>query len=374
MQTLDVVRAHPEDFRVLAITANRQTDKLIDLISEFRPEYVGVRDEEQAIKIRSAIPFPVEVGLGMEGLIAAVTWTGVEMVVNAVVGAIGILPTIVALEHGNDVALANKETLVAAGELVWKAAAIGKSQVIPVDSEHSAILQCLLGNEMSSVQKIVLTASGGPFRGYTKEMLQHVTVSNALAHPTWKMGAKITVDSSTLMNKGFEIIEAHYLYHTPYDQIEVLIHPQSIIHSLVYYQDGAVMAQLGSADMRIPIQFALYGAHSRVKSAWKSLDLATLGSLTFEAPDRETFPALDLAYSCGRQGGTYPAVFNAANEAAVLAFLEDQLPYHQIVETVMRTLDAHESIMEPTLDQVMEVDGWARNTAARLIREGRAFS
>ena len=373
-QTLDVVRAHPEDFRVVAMTANRQTDLLIEFIREFRPEFVGVRDEEQAEKIKRESPYSVEVGLGIEGLIAAATWSGVAMVVNAVVGAAGIMPTIVALKNGKDVALANKETLVAAGQLVWQAAEVGKSQVIPVDSEHAAILQCLLGNEMNSIQKLVLTASGGPFRGYTKEMLKNVTVSNALAHPTWKMGAKITVDSSTLVNKGFEIIEAHYLYHTPYDQIDVLIHPQSIIHSMVYYHDGAVMAQLGSADMRIPIQFALYGGNIRVKSSWNPLDLTTISSLTFEPPDRKTFPALDLAYHCGRTGGTYPAVFNAANEAAVIAFLDEQLPYHQIVETVMRTLDAHDSISSPTLDQVMEIDAWARMEAARIIRERRAFS
>ncbi len=374
MQTLDVVRAHPEDFRVVSITANRQTAKLIQNILEFRPEFVGVRDEQQAIEIRRAIPFPIEVGIGKEGLIGAVTWSGVHLVVNAVVGAVGIQPTIVALQKGIDVALANKETLVAAGELVWAAAHEGKASIIPVDSEHSAIMQCLLGNDISTVNKLVLTASGGPFRGFSRDMLERVTVADALAHPTWKMGAKITVDSATLMNKGFEIIEAHYLYHTPYDQIDVVVHPQSIIHSMVYYKDGAVMAQLGTADMRIPIQFAMYGGNVRVESPWLPLDLTKINSLSFEAPDRAAFPALDLAYDCGRAGGTYPAVLNAANEVAALAFLEGQLPYIQIVNMVAQIIEYHQNIASPTLDQVMEVDAWAREEANRMIREGRASS
>ncbi len=367
MQTLEVARAHPEDFRVLAVTANRQMHKLIDIALEFRPEFVGVRDEEQANAVRAALPYSVEIGYGVEGLITAAAWCGVDLTVNALVGAVGIQPTIVALQSGIDVALANKETLVAAGDLVWEAARAGMSRVIPIDSEHSAIMQCLLGNDLASVAKLILTASGGPFRGHSKERLRTVKVADALAHPTWKMGAKITIDSATMMNKGFEIIEAHHLFHKSYDQIDVVIHPQSVVHSLVYYHDGSMMAQLGTADMRIPIQFALYGGQKRVFAPWPTLDLGALGALHFEQPDRVTFPALDLAYACGRAGGTVPAVMNAANEVAAIAFLEERLSYDAIVDTTVRVLNAHEKVASPTLEQVLEADKWARLTAEEFI-------
>lgn len=374
MQTLDVVRSHPENFRVSVMTAHRQMSKLLAAIQEFHPEFVVVSDAEQATELRRQITQPLEIGIGLEGLVAAASWPGTTMVVNALVGAVGIRPTIEALQSGKDVALANKETLVAAGDLVWSAANKGNSRVIPIDSEHSAILQCLLGNDIHRVEKLVLTASGGPFRGYSQAALEQVRVEDALAHPTWKMGAKITVDSATLMNKGFEVIEAHHLYHMSYDQIEVLVHPQSIIHSMVYYVDGAVMAQLGSADMRIPIQFALFGGAERMESAWNRLDLAALGALTFATPDTIAFPALTLAYECGRRGGTYPAVMNAANEVAASAFLSGQLPFFRIVPIVEKVVELHHHIPVPTLSEVLDMDSWARMEAANLMKERGAHS
>ncbi|PWI58214.1 1-deoxy-D-xylulose-5-phosphate reductoisomerase [Sulfoacidibacillus thermotolerans] len=366
-QALDVARAHPEELQVVAMSAHTRIEQLIPLVQEFRPRFVAVHTVEQARVVRAQCPF-VEVGFGEEALQDAASLTESSMLLNALVGAAGIRSTLAALQAGIDVALANKETLVAAGDLVLDAARVAKVKILPVDSEHSAITQCLQdAHSPTDVEKLLLTASGGPFRTASKADLLRVTVQDALAHPTWTMGAKISIDSATLMNKGLEVIEAHFLFDVPYSDIEILIHPQSIIHSMVQFRDGAVLAQLGSPDMRIPIQYALLGDQGRLAANWKRLNWSEVSQLTFELPDIEKFPAISLAYECGIAQKTYPAVMNAANETAVYAFLAGHIHFLEIVEIVRRVVEAHQAEVGMGLDEIFAADRWARETAQSLI-------
>ena len=367
-QTLEVLRLHRDRFDVRALTAHTRVADLADLIDEFQPHLAIVDTEEQAGIIRARCP-GVEVLTGPQGLAAASAAAAGGIVVNALVGAAGILPTMAALAAGADVALANKETLVAAGDVVMSQARTRGVRVIPVDSEHSAIHQCLRGYAPSEVRRLILTASGGPFRGLSREMLENVGIADALAHPTWRMGAKITVDCATLMNKGFEVLEAHHLFQMPLSSIDVLVHPQSIVHSLVEFRDGAMLAQLGAPDMRVPIQYALFADEERPAADFRKLDLAGAGALTFEAVDLDAFPALRLAYDCGMVGGTVPAVLNAANEVADLAFLSGELEFVGIFDTVRAVIDRHEPVAHPEIGDVLEADAWARRLTRRMIEE-----
>ena len=310
----------------------------------------------------------IEVMVGDEGLIAAATHPQAELVVVAVVGARGILPTLAAIDADKDIGLANKESLVAAGELVMAKAKERQVRILPIDSEHSAVFQCLQGQDPDHLAKIILTASGGPFRTYTNEQLEVVTPKEALRHPNWDMGAKITIDSATLMNKGLEVIEAHWLFGLPYEQIQVLVHPQSIVHSLVELVDGSVLAQLGPPDMRLPIQFALTFPE-RWPAPWPRLSLADVGSLTFAEPNKELFPCLSLAYAAGKEGGTMPAVLNAANEEAVEAFLQERIAFLDIPRVIGEVLETHQNKERPTIDDTLAADRWARRQAQHIMKQ-----
>jgi 1-deoxy-D-xylulose-5-phosphate reductoisomerase len=364
-QALEVARAFPDRLRVVGLAAGRNVALLAEQVREFRPAVVatvGARELE-AVLAPAERPVILE---GEEGLLRVAAWPEVDIVLVAVTGVAGLLPTLAALKAGKEVALANKETLVAGGELVTALAGRAGRLLRPVDSEHSAIWQCLQGSRWEEVRELVLTASGGPFRTYSRTTLAGVTPEEALRHPNWRMGPKITVDSATLMNKGLEIIEAHWLFGIDYDRIRVVIHPQSIVHSLVVFRDGAVLAQLGVPDMRLPIQYAL-SYPERWGPLCEAPDLVALGALTFEAPDEERFPALRLARDAGKTGGTLPAVLNAANEVAVAAFLGRRLPFTGIAEVVARVMDRHHTVSHPTLEDIMAADGWARRLAETLI-------
>ena len=367
-QTLDVIRHNRDAFAISALTTHERVSELKQMIREFDPLRVVVHTKEQCDDVLREFP-KVEVLWGDDAYQQVASADSGALVVNALVGSMGIKPTLEAISAGCDVALANKETLVAAGDLVMQEAKTKGVSIIPVDSEHSAIAQCLLGYQSDVVQRLILTASGGPFRTYSQEELHHVTIGDALAHPTWRMGPKITVDSATLMNKGLEVIEAHYLFATPYDAIDVIVHPQSIIHSLVEFRDGALLAQLGAADMRVPIQFALFQGRTSAISPFKRLDLSMLSQLTFETPDLERFPALSLAYDCGKAGGTFPAVMNAANEIAASAFLRDEIAFLEIFDVVARVVDKHRGSSALSMDDVFAADAWARRTAMELVCE-----
>ena len=354
-QTLEVVRTQ-KDIEVTALAAGSNITRLEEQIREFHPEIVCVWEEEKAKALALTVSdLPVKVVCGMEGLIAAAVETDAEIVVTAIVGMIGIRPTIAAMEAGKDIALANKETLVTAGHIIMPLAKEKGVKILPVDSEHSAIFQSLQGNESNRIEKILLTASGGPFRGKNAEDLAEMKVEDALKHPNWSMGRKLTIESSTLVNKGLEVMEAKWLFGVELDQIEVVVHPQSVIHSAVQYEDGAVIAQLGTPDMRLPIQYALYYPERR-KMSGKRLDLFELGSLTFERPDIKTFRGLALAYDAMRKGGSQPTVFNAANERAVAMFLDRRISYPQITEIIEDCMEHVAYISDPTLDQVLETE------------------
>ena len=354
-QTLEIVRTN-KDIKITALAAGNNIELLEKQIREFKPSIAAVWNEEKAaeLKIKTA-DLDVEILSGMDGLLAAASWKDSQIVVTAIVGMIGILPTIEAIKAGKDIALANKETLVTAGHIIMPLAEQYKVSILPVDSEHSAIFQSLQGNESSRIEKILLTASGGPFRGKNAEDLAEMKVEDALKHPNWSMGRKITIDSSTLVNKGLEVMEAKWLFGVELDQIEVVVHPQSVIHSAVQYEDGAVIAQLGTPDMRLPIQYALYYPERR-KMSGKRLDLFELGSLTFERPDTKTFRGLALAYDAMRKGGSQPTVFNAANERAVAMFLDRRISYPQITEIIEDCMEHVAYISDPTLDQVLETE------------------
>ena len=368
-QTLDVVRQHKDKFEVIAISANSSVDLLLEQIKEFRPKYVAVYNELSAQKLKSMIPsdISIEILSGMEGLKVISSLDEIDVLLTAIVGMIGLVPTLEAIKKGKDIALANKETLVCAGSLVMNEAKKNNVSILPVDSEHSAIFQCLNGEKTKEIEKIILTASGGPFRGKNKNELINVTKNEALKHPNWSMGRKISIDSSTLMNKGLEVIEAKWLFDVNYDQIDVVVHPQSIIHSMVQFIDSSVIAQLGCPDMRLPIQYAL-SYPDRIKCDFERLDLAKIATLTFEEPDMETFPCLKLAYETLKMGGTYSAVLNSANEVLVNDFLEDKIGFYDIPYYIEKTLEAHNSVSEPTLEEILEIDRWTREFVSKNIQ------
>ncbi len=354
-QTLEVVREQ-KDIQVLGLAAGSNIIMLEAQIREFRPKLVAVWDEQKAAILAKKVEnLGVVVVSGMEGLEQVATIQEVEIVVTAVVGMIGIKPTIAAIEAGKDIALANKETLVTAGHLIMPLAKKHNVAILPVDSEHSAIFQCLRGNEAKDLHKILLTASGGPFRGKKKMELVNVQVEDALKHPNWEMGQKITIDSSTMMNKGLEVIEAKWLFGVEMEQIQVVVQPQSIIHSMIEYEDGAVMAQLGTPDMKLPIQYALYYPERKYLPG-ERLDFNTLSQITFEKPDMNTFSGLKLAYVAGKIGGSMPTVYNAAHEKAVEKFLKKEITYLQITEIVERCMREHQVIVNPDLDTILAIE------------------
>ena len=358
-QTLEVVRENP-DFTVEALSCGRNIDLLEEQIREFRPSLAAVSLEEDAEKLRERLTdVNVKILSGMEGLVAVARCETSDTVVTAIVGMIGVRPTLVAIEAGKDIALANKETLVTAGHLVMKRAAEKGVRILPVDSEHSAIFQSLQGNEGNEIRRILLTASGGPFRGRTRDELKDVTVEQALKHPNWSMGPKITIDSATMVNKGLEIIEAHWLFDVPAEKIEVLVQPESIIHSAVEYEDGAVMAELGVPDMKLPIQYALTYPDRRPMPGDK-LDFTKLSGITLDVPDRDTFKGLDFAYNAIEKGGTMPTVLNAANEFAVARFLSGKCKFLDIYDIIEYAMTLHEDrvIAEPTLEDILETEKW----------------
>jgi 1-deoxy-D-xylulose-5-phosphate reductoisomerase len=356
-QTVEVVRAQPGRYEVVALAAGRASPALRALIEEFRPRCVVVADEAERAALADA---GCTVLAGGAGLLAAATDPAVDLLVAASAGHAGIEATLAALRAGKELALANKETIVCAGALVMAAARAAGTTIRPIDSEHSALWQCLgFGGPAPRPRRIVLTASGGPFRTTPAAELATVTAGAALKHPTWNMGGKITVDSATLMNKGLEVIEAHWLFGMPFDGIDVLVHPQSIVHSLVEFVDGSVLAQLGLPDMRLPIHVAL-AYPERLPIELPRLDLASIGRLDFEPPRREAFPCLDLAYQAGRAGGTYPTVLSAADEVAVALFLAGHIPFPAIADLIARALDAHQSVDDPPLDAILAADAWAR--------------
>ncbi len=356
-QTLEVARNNG-DIQVTALAAGRNIALLEKQIREFKPSLACVWDEEKAKELKTAVAdLPVKVVSGMDGLIQAAADTEAEIVVTAVVGMIGIRPTIAAMEAGKDIALANKETLVTAGHIIMKLARDKGVRLLPVDSEHSAIFQCLNGEREhgNRIHKILLTASGGPFRGWTREQLKNVSAADALKHPNWSMGHKITIDSSTMVNKGLEVMEAKWLFGVEMEQIQVVVQPQSIIHSMVEFEDGAVMAQLGTPDMKLPIQYALYYPERRYLPG-ERLDFSALTEIRFEKPDMETFRGLKLAYQAGKTGGTLPVVYNAANEKAVGKFLKGEISYLTIIDMIEESMKAHRVIQEPSVEEILEAE------------------
>jgi 1-deoxy-D-xylulose-5-phosphate reductoisomerase len=364
-QTLDIVRENPDKFKVSALTCGHNIDLLAKQIREFRPSAAAVMKQDDAEKLREEFP-ETEIYYGREGIIYAASETECDIVVNALVGMAGLEPTYYAIQAGRTIALANKETLVAGGSVIMDAAASNGVKILPVDSEHSAVFQCLEGYDHSQVKRIILTASGGPFRGKTKAELEDVTLEQALNHPRWKMGSKITIDSSTLMNKGFEVIEARWLFDVPASDIDVVIHPESIIHSMVEYDDRAVMAQLGLPDMKIPISLAL-SYPKRLPNTMPSLDLTDISALTFEKPDTDTFVCLKLAYDALAAGDTYCTALNAANEVCVAAFLEGKIRYRDIGETLMHIMDIHIPSKRADLNEILRTDAAVREQTAGLL-------
>ena len=367
LSTLDVVRQHPEKFTVSCLAAGQDVTVLAAQIKEFMPDAVSVKDAESAKKLEALLEdYRPEIFYGIEGASAIAAADGSDMVVSAIVGAAGLVPTVNAIKAGKHIALANKETLVVAGQLVSDLVKKYNVRLLPVDSEHSAIFQSLEGHRTEDVERIILTASGGPFRNTPAEELKNVRLEQALKHPQWSMGAKITIDSATMMNKGLEVIEAHWLFNMPAEKIAVVVHPQSIIHSMVEYIDGCVIAQLGSPDMRAPIAYAL-SYPERCVSGIQKLDLVKTGTLTFEEPDMVRFPALGLAFDALKAGRTYPAVLNAANEIAVAAFLDKKIRFTDIAATVDKTMQAHQAYTPVELDEYLQADRWARETAQKFI-------
>ncbi|GIM47834.1 1-deoxy-D-xylulose 5-phosphate reductoisomerase 1 [Collibacillus ludicampi] len=367
-QTVEVIRRHREQFSVCALAAGHNVDELANQIRMLKPSLVSVATERAAEELREQVGNSVEIVVGDQGLIDVATHPDADMVLTAVVGTRGLAPTIAAIQAGKTIALANKETLVAAGHVVTKLAAEKNVPILPVDSEHSAIFQCLQGERIPTVRRIILTASGGPFREHTLEEMEHVSVADALRHPNWSMGAKITLDSATLMNKGLEVIEAHWLFGLPYEQVDVMIHPQSIIHSLVEFVDSAQIAQLGMPDMKVPIQFALTYPE-RVAAEWPRLDLTKIAQLTFSQPDLHRFPCLRLAYEAGKTGGSMPAVLNAANEAAGSLFLNGTIGFLDIASLIARVMENHSVVADPDLETIVALDSWARAEVLRIAKQ-----
>ncbi|KFL17412.1 1-deoxy-D-xylulose 5-phosphate reductoisomerase [Geobacillus stearothermophilus] len=366
-QTLDVMRAHPDKFRLAAASVGKNVEAARKLIVEFSPVLVAVTDRDAYEVLRCEYSGRTAVVYGEEGLVEAAICPQADVVVTAVVGSVGLVPTLKAIEAGKTIALANKETLVVAGHLVTAAAKRRGVPLLPVDSEHSAIFQCLQGEKREHVEKLILTASGGSFRDRTREELAHVTVEEALRHPNWSMGAKITIDSATMMNKGFEVIEAHWLFGLPYERIEVVLHRESVIHSLVEFRDTSILAQLGTPDMRIPIQYALAYPERLPLAAAKPLDLAALGALHFAPVDFDRYRCLRFAYEAGKRGGSLPTVLNAANEEAVAAFLAGRIPFLAIEEWIERALERHQPVDDPQLEEIREIDADVRAYVRSLL-------
>lgn len=365
-QTLEVVADNPDKLKIRAIAAHTSDELLEEQIKMCQPDIAVLSDKEAAARLCKRYHGKTEILAGEEGLLAAATYDGADTVLASMVGYAGLRPTMAAIECGKDIALANKETLVAAGSLVMQAVAEHKVSLTPVDSEHSAIFQSLRGGKENEVKRLLITASGGPFRGKKRSELENVTLAQCLNHPNWSMGRKITVDSSTLANKGLEVIEAHWLFNMPYDKIDVVVHPQSIVHSLVEFCDGSVIAQLGEPDMRLPIQYALSWPE-RFDYTFEQLDLVKAGTLTFEEPDTEAFPSLKIAVECGKAGGTLPCVFNAANEEAVYAFLADKIKYLDIPYITAKVTEQHKNILQPCIEDIEVADAAARAAARDII-------
>ena len=367
-QTLDVVREHPERFEVYAICARASIDKLIAQAREFKPEVVCVADETLYPQLKEALAdLPIKVWAGADAIAEMVTFPSIDIVVAAMVGYAGLRPTMEAIRAGKTIALANKETLVVAGELIGSLAAEHHVPILPVDSEHSAIFQSLVGEQNNEIEKILLTCSGGPFRTWTMEQISKATAADALKHPNWHMGDKITIDSASYMNKGFEVIEAKWLFGVGVDRIQVLVHPQSIIHSAVQFRDGAVKAQLGAPDMRLPILYALTFPE-RVAADLPRMDLFKTQSLTFEEPDMERFPCLGLAYEAAKRGGNVPCVLNAANEVVNLAFRQGKIPFLRMAEIIEETMAEAPFVLKPTYEDYVQTDKEARRMAELKVK------
>lgn len=367
-QTLDVISEYPDRLYPSLLTANRNVDLLIEQALKFKPRRVVIAQSDCYTKLRDTLAGePIEVMCGQQAIADAAAADDVDIVVTAMVGYSGLAPTISAIKAGKTIALANKETLVVAGELITRLVKQYGSRLVPVDSEHSAIFQCLVGEDTESVDKLILTASGGPFRTRPKEELYGVTRADALNHPNWSMGAKVTIDSASMMNKGFEMIEARWLFGIPSERIEIVVHPQSIVHSMVAYSDGSVKAQLGLPDMRLPIRYAL-NYPERLPSACRKMSVADYANLTFEAPDREKFPLLDMAFDAIHRGGNVPCALNAANEIAVAAFLADRIGFMQMPEVVAEAVARNRFIASPTYDDYVATNAEIRKIAEELIK------
>ena len=365
-QALEVARALPHRLRVVGLAAGSNLELFAQQVQEWQPEIAALADEGAALKLRESASGPTKIVGGSQGVLEVAAYPSAKLALGAMLGAAGLGPTLAAIESGKDIAIANKETLVAAGEIVLQKAREKGVALLPVDSEHSAIAQCLVGENEKSVSRLTITASGGPFAGKTREEIIQSPASAALKHPTWSMGQKITIDSATLMNKGLEMIEAHWLFGVPMENIDVVVHRQSIVHSLVTFSDNSVKAQLGVPDMKLPIQWALLYPHREVGAA-PALDITTMGPLTFEAPDTLRFPALNLARQAMQRGGTYPAAMNAANEIAVQAFLRGATNFYGITDCLSEVLERHEGIARPALPDVLAADQWARRAAHEFL-------
>ncbi len=361
-QTLDIVAHHPQHFQVVALAAGQNIDMARQQALHFHPQIVSVATKELAEQLRSDLPASIKITYGSEGLLDVASHFEANYVVNALVGSMGLEPTLAAIGAGKTIGLANKETLISAGHLVNESLKKHGVKLLPIDSEHSALFQCLNGEQHKEVSRLILTASGGSFRHLERDQLQNVTVEQALNHPNWSMGAKITIDSATMVNKGLEIIEAHWLFSMPYEQIEVVIHPESIVHSLVEFVDRSIIAQIGHHDMRIPIQYALTWP-DRIESHCERLELAKLGALHFRELDMKRYPCVQYAYECGKLGGSAPTVFNAANEVAVSRFLAGEIRFLQIEDIIYDTISQHQAVHNPDLQEILHWDAWARLTA-----------
>lgn len=366
--TLEVVRQHREEFEVIGLSGGRNLELMVNLVEEFRPKVVSMATKELAVQLSTLVKHKVHIVYGEDGLMEVATHPDTDFVLSAIVGFAGLKPTLAAIQAGKEIGLANKETLVSAGHIVMEKVRAQGVRLIPVDSEHSAIFQCLQGERHSDVERIILTASGGALRHLTRDQLPQVSIEEALNHPNWKMGAKVTIDSATLMNKGLEVIEAHWLFSLPFSHIDVVIHYESIIHSMVEFKDGAVMAQLGTPDMKVPIQYAL-SYPGRIPLNTERLNLAKIGKLHFKEVDIERYPALRLAYQVGESGGTYPTVLNAANEELVAAVLQGRLPFYRIESHLEEILNLHQSTSLPSLDEIIAADQWAREEVSKRLHQ-----
>lgn len=367
LQTIDIILANQDAFKLVALSSGRNIEKTREIITQLRPEIVSVQEESDALELAKEFP-NVQFTYGNKGLVEVATHPETTVLVNAVLGSVGLESTLAAIRMGKTIAIANKETLVTAGHLVMAEAKKYNAPILPVDSEHSALYQSMNGENPKAIERLILTASGGSFRDKTRAELEGVTVKDALNHPNWSMGAKITIDSATMMNKGLEVIEAHVLFNMPYDRIDVLLHRESIIHSMVEYHDTSVMAQLGTPDMRVPIQYALTYPDRMPLVGGKRLNLAEIGKLHFQEVDFERYRALKLAYEAGRTGGTILTAMNAANEAAVALFLQEKITFLQIEECIERVMDAHDNILLPDLQTILHVDSETRKIVKNMVK------